>query len=153
MTLAGGEARLDEEPMPDHDAALTAIRECAMAMLDNAQFIEGELPRVTLTAELKKQVADVCESLVGTKHDLIHEIFEFDELRGSGASEAKLVKCLDGMVGMIAEVVGQLHRVVMALRKASAADTGLTMASVLVMESATNILHAYEAVREARASE
>jgi hypothetical protein len=130
--------------MRDVDAALTAIRECAMEMLENAQFIEAELPNVALPRKLRARTLKVTSSLVGTKHDIISELFKFDELRNSGAADSVLAERLDRMIRRLGEDVSKLHDLVLSLKTAHTSDPTLDTAYVLVIESATNILRSYE---------
>jgi hypothetical protein len=69
--------------------AMGAIRDCALAMMGNASYIQQELPRVEMTEELRSRTAEICESMVGTKHDVISELFEMDELLQAEADRAE----------------------------------------------------------------
>lgn len=135
--------------MTDHGAALSAIRDCAMEMLSNAQYIEAELPNVALPPDLRARTEEAASSLVGTKHDVISEIFDFCELRDSGGAESDLNDRLARMIRWLGEDASKLHELVEALRAAYASDPNLGGAYVLVMESATNILRSYGRACEA----
>lgn len=58
---------------------LQEARQCAMEMLANASYIEGELPNVELPDNLRAMTAQLCTTLVGTKHDVISELAELDD--------------------------------------------------------------------------
>jgi hypothetical protein len=59
--------------------AMHECRNCAMVMLENASFIQTELPNVHMVADLVSQTKLVCSDLIGTKHDVISDLFEMDE--------------------------------------------------------------------------
>jgi hypothetical protein len=49
---------------------LNEAHRCAMAMLDNASYIERELPNVRMDAANHASAIELCSSLIGTKHDI-----------------------------------------------------------------------------------
>src|SRR5438067_1559582 len=59
-------------------AAMGKARTCAMVMLESATYIERELPNVQLDEALLSQAQQVCSDLIGTKHDIISDLFELD---------------------------------------------------------------------------
>ena len=59
---------------------LSHARQCAMTMLKNAAYIESELSNMELPNGLHDKAKQVCSDLIGTKHDVIHEIFDIDDL-------------------------------------------------------------------------
>ena len=65
---------------------MNEARKCAAAMLESGTYIEPELPTVRMDEPVRVATVELCSRLVGTKHDIIHELFELDELLVSGAS-------------------------------------------------------------------
>lgn len=135
--------------MTDRANALSAIRSSAMELLSNALFVERELPNVSLPPELRARTAALCGSLVGTKHDVLNELDEYDELVASGAGEAVLGQRVARMVRWLGDDVAELDAVVRALEEATREDERVGSAYVLVAESAANVLRALARAREA----
>lgn len=67
-------------------AVITEARNCSAVMLESATYIKSELANVRMNDALRAQTEQLCIALVGTKHDIISELFELDELLGSEAS-------------------------------------------------------------------
>ena len=78
--------------------AISAIRDCALTMLENASYIQRELPNVEMREALRSQTAKVCESMVGTKHDVISELFEIDEVLKSKTDWAVVSSRIDRLI-------------------------------------------------------
>ena len=124
-------------------------RECAVQMLSNAMYVQRELPNVQMPDALRARTQEVCGALIGTKHDLITELGEIDELvAGDGTDEAIAVR-VERIVAWILEDLKALHDVVMAVDEESRRDPGVGLASLLVTESATNVFNAFSAVQRA----
>ena len=51
-----------------------------MQMLENAAYIEQELPKIEIAEEGRRQILEVCSALVGTKHDVITELSDLEDL-------------------------------------------------------------------------
>ena len=66
-------------------------RSCARAMLESGTYIEQELPNVSMEASLHAAAAELCTQLVGTKHDIIHELSELDDLVVYGEDDDRVV--------------------------------------------------------------
>jgi len=62
--------------------------ECAVQMMQNAIYVQKELPNVQMSDALRRQAGEICDQLIGTKHDLITELFDLDELLPTDASDA-----------------------------------------------------------------
>ncbi|HVP79756.1 MAG TPA: hypothetical protein VMV04_17870 [Thermodesulfobacteriota bacterium] len=128
---------------------LSAIRDCALVMLDNASYIQRELPNVEIADPLKSQTTEVCDALVGTKHDIISELFEIHDLLESDAESAVISYRLTRSIRWLSEDISRLHQVVMALRADSQKNESHTLALILVEESAANILSAFNRAKAA----
>ena len=129
--------------------ALSAIRDCAFIMLENASYIQRELPNVVIADPLRSQTAEVCEAMVGTGHDIISELFEIDELFKSDAESAIISSRLARSIRWLWEDISRLHQVVMALRADSQKDRNYTLALILVEESAANIVNTFNRAKAA----
>jgi hypothetical protein len=115
-------------------------RECAVQMMMNALYIQRELPNVPMSDELRQRTEGLCTTLVGTKHDLVSEIFELDERLQDGASNEEVLRRVNRMVQWAGEDALKMHEIVMALDaelQKGVMDGG---AYLLVSESAVNIL-------------
>jgi hypothetical protein len=116
-------------------------------MLENASYIQRELPNVEMSEVLRSQTAEVCESMVGTKHDVISEIFEIDELLESKTDWAVVSSRTDRLIGWLWEDILKMHQMVMALREDSQKNKNHKLSLVLVEESAANIVNAFNCAK------
>ena len=128
---------------------ISAIRDCALIMLENASYIQRELPNVEMSEALRSQTAEVCESMVGTKHDVISEIFKIDELLESKTDWAVVSSRTDRLIRWLWEDILKMHHMVMALREDSQKNQNHRLALVLVEESAANIVNAFNCAKAA----
>ncbi len=48
-------------------------------MMENAAYIQKELPSLEMPDDLRTSSGKLCDELIGTKHDLMHEIFAASE--------------------------------------------------------------------------
>ena len=124
-------------------AVMGEASRCALVMLENAAYIQGELAKVRMSDALRAQTEEACAAMIGTKHDIFSELFELDELLGSGASAAVIRSRVDRIVRWFGEDIGRMHQLVMALQSACEQDRSCVAAYVLVAESAANILRAF----------
>ena len=129
--------------------AMSAIRDCAVIMLENATYIQRELPNVEMREALKSQTAEVCESMTGTKHDVISELFEIDELLKSTTDWAVVSSRIDRVIRWLWEAILEMHQVVMALSADSQKNKHHTLSLILVQESAANIVNAFNCAKDA----
>ncbi len=130
-------------------AVMAAARHCAMEMFQNANFIQGELPELDMPDELRARAEQVCTELIGTKHDVISELSELDELLGTQDSEADIGSRVNRIVTWMGLDMVQMHELVSALHSASREDPEYAVAFVLVAESAASIVNAFNATAEA----
>lgn len=130
-------------------SVMREARNCALVMLESATYIQGELANVHVNDELRAQTEQVCTALVGTKHDIFSELFELDELLGADASAVVIRSRVDRIVQWLSDDINRMHQLVMALESASKQSSVYGAAYVLVVESATNILNAFNRTRTA----
>lgn len=124
-------------------SVMTEARNCALVMLESADYIQRELANVRINDELRAQTEQVCTALVGTKHDIFSELFELDELLSSEASTSVILSRVNRIVQWLRDDITRMHQLVMALESASKQDPACGLAYVLVAESATNMLNAF----------
>ncbi len=141
--------------------AMDAIRDCALAMLANATYIQQEMPRVEMSEALRSRTAAVCESMIGTKHDVISELFEMDELLQAETGQAagsirqaetggtSISSRIDRVLRWLGEDISKMHQLVLDLRDESQKNGEYTLALVLVQESAANIVLAFNRAKVA----
>ena len=137
---------------PEIQTAMHECRNCAMVMLENAAFIQTELPNVHMDADFVSQAEQLCDDLIGTKHDVIHDLFELDEnLHGVDIEQAKAyaIATLARLLRWMQEDMMKMHDLVVALEAASKREPKSGSAFMLVLESATNILNAFNRVKAA----
>ena len=130
-------------------AVMTEARSCALVMLESASHIQSELANVRMNDALRTQTEQVCTALIGTKHDIITEVDELDELLGSEASASDIRSKANLLVEWLRDDITKIHQLVMALESASKQDPACIDAYVLVTESTTNILNAIARTRAA----
>ena len=123
-------------------AVMTEARRCALIMLESASFIQSELANVRMNDVLRTQTEQVCTALIGTKHDIITELDELDELLDSEASASDIRSKVNLLVQWLQDDITRMHQLVMALKSAYKQDPECMDACVLVTESTTNILKA-----------
>ena len=132
-------------------ALITEAHNCAMAMFDNAMYISSELPTVTMSDALRARTQKMCDSLVSTKHDVAHELFELGELVTSDPSASVIARTVERIVAWLGAEIAPMHELVMALESAHKKDPEQGAAYVLVVESAANIISAFNRTRAAAA--
>jgi hypothetical protein len=127
---------------------ISAAESCAHEMLSTASYIEGELPSLRLPPPYVKSIAEVCSSLVGTKHDVISELHELGELSADRASETVQDR-VERIHAWLGEELPKLHKLVKSLESASQSQPEIGTAYILVAESAVNILMSFGKVTDA----
>ena len=144
---------MKEEPaktMAPHDvrAFMTAAHRCAMAELDNGLYIQRELPNVRMAEPLRAAAVELCSRLIGTKHDIVHELFEMEDLIEGKAATGQLSARMEFIDGRIWDDILAMHQLVQALQAASRDDPASSLACLLVTESAMNIIDAFKPVSQ-----
>ena len=128
---------------------LISARDCAMQMLCNATYIQKELPNVAIPDGLGEKIEAVCVSLIATKHDVMTEVLELDNLPLTTPPDV-----LDETINMIMKWLGEpirdMDKLALACQAAASEDERFIGCSLLIGESATNILNASIAVLDAR---
>ena len=128
---------------------MTEARNCAMAMLDSGTYIERELPNVRMDDAARTMATALCSQLIGTKHDIIHELFELDELLSSDASDDRVASAVALIIQWLWDDICQMHELVTTLEAATHGQADDGGAYLLVAESAVNILNPFNRAKAA----
>jgi len=122
-----------------------------MQMMSNADYIMKELPNINLPDELGNKLSNICEGLVGTKHDIINELDDLSTAISSSEEITHDIKTrINRIIRWIADDLPEIHELVMELQTLSKSEPAYGLAFMLVAESAVNILNAFnEAAAEA----
>ena len=81
------------------DEVVSAARDCAMIMMETANYIHAELPKIQIGEALQSQAKKVCSALIGTRHDVISELFELEDLlEQAGASASEIASRLNRII-------------------------------------------------------
>lgn len=114
----------------------------AMQMMENGSYILKELPALRMPDAVRHQLETLCTDLIGTKHDLIHEIHEVHELTMASPDASAIRSGVERMCQWIDEANMQFKDGVDAARQATDAGEADGSLSLLLMESGVNILNA-----------
>ena len=118
------------------DGFITAASSCAMSLMSNAGYILKELPNVELPTEDLAELESICSDLIGTKHDVIHELGDLKECSNLD-DRVRRVMC------WISEDVIKVRDMVEHLDALAKSDPRYGSAYLLVAESGTNILKSF----------
>lgn len=132
---------------------MAAGRDCALEMLKNASFIQRELPEVELPDALCEETEQLCSSLIGTKHDIMTELSELDDLLAAQAPNTEIRRRMERIARWLGDNVEELQALVEKLEAAKQEDSNYTLGWVLVAESAANVRDAFtHSVEDAQAA-
>lgn len=130
-------------------------------MLGNLAFIEKELPSLALADDLKDEIVAVCQGFGWTLRDIRKEIYTLEDKLGMHPGEEPFdpnvvnpdPKATMGLIEhWVAEEAQAMDALVRRLWALADENKGLGTMSVLVTESAANILHAQAKLKEALSS-
>ena len=114
---------------------------CAMQMMENAAYIQTELPGLEMPDSLRDQIAKLCNDLVGSKHDLISEAIELEDAMAEGANSESLTTYVQRIQRWIAGDIASIHECVGAINEEVQTGTVSPIVAMLIMESAANIFN------------
>ena len=145
----GGQSRTRGASVPPLlEAFQSAAWRCAHTLLENVMYIQKELPALDLAEAQRSAIVQICSTLVGTKHDVVSELFDLQDIEGAAGPDV-IQKRIERIVQMVIEDLTQLHEVVQSLESAIASDRRVGLAYLLVAESATNMLRSFVEMRDA----
>ena len=119
---------------------LAEARNCAMQMMEDGSYIQKELPSLSMPDDLREKLNALCASLIGTKHDLIHEIFEIDELLTASPESLSIARSIERVRHWILEEVDSFNGGVVQVQEAVQEGIADPSLQLLLMESGFNIL-------------
>lgn len=114
---------------------------CAIQMMENAAYIQKELPNLEMPDSLRDQIAKLCCALIGSKHDLISEVAELEEALVADAGLDRIINRVKMIQGWIQDDMSSIRLCVEAVNEAVKCGTAPGLVAMLVMESAANILN------------
>lgn len=122
---------------------------CAAAMLETGTYVQKELPTVQMDDHLRTKVSELCAELIGTKHDVVHELAELVELLSKGAQDEQVTAAFERIIQWVWADIRQMHEVVTQLSAAADKDPAYSLGFILVSESAVNVLQPFTRAKEA----
>lgn len=87
----------------------------------------------------------MCDSLIGTKHDIITELFELEELVSADATDEQIDDKMARISKWLCEPITAMHNLASELQRLATADIRYGLAFLLILESATNIINSVPA--------
>jgi hypothetical protein len=114
---------------------------CATQMLSNAAYIQKELPGLEMPDSLRDQIDKLCSDLIGSKHDLISEAVELEEVMVADVGLDRIIRRVKMILVWIQDDVSSIHQCVKAVNDAVKCGAADAILGMLIMESAANILH------------
>lgn len=125
--------------------AIEDARACALSMSDNAALIETELPEVGMPAALEARTHEVCDELVGARHDVFAELARLDELIDAGRASDEIVRgSFERVIGWLQAPLEPMHELARALEAQLQGGAAWT----LVADAATHVYEAFGRARE-----
>jgi hypothetical protein len=134
---------------PEFDEAFTAIYDCTPIILANASYILAELQNEQLPEPLRQYITGQCDALFSTRHDIMTELAEIEDQRGTGVKPGVLLARLKRAITWLEEDLSALHLDITELQEFSTRNPAAAPAYILVAESATNILNAFHRAKTA----
>ena len=118
---------------------------CAQNFFENANYIQKELPNVTMTENLRQSTSRMCDTLKTTRDDVFAEIQTW---KGTSFSWHEFSHRIDKVVNTLSRDINELHALATSLRVQTDIDQRSGLASMLVEESATNIYQSFNRVAD-----
>jgi len=158
--LLDGEGAIDDldrecQPTPPREASefvvtlqkfINAAQACAREYFSNADYIENELPKVTMTESLLQMTLRICKSLKSTREEIF---VEFQSWKQAPLSREQIAQQAIVVKNILAKDLQDLHVLAMSIRSQAEADSHkFGRANLLVGESATNIYEEFTCVAD-----
>lgn len=121
---------------------------CAMQMMENAAYIQKELPNLQMPDSLRDQIVKLCGDLIGSKHDLVNEAVELEEAMVADASPDRIAVRVKMILRWIQDDVASIQQCVDAINEAVGSGVASGSVALLVMESAVNIMNSIPSAPE-----
>ncbi len=127
---------------------LSESHTCAMQMMMNAAYIQKELPNLSMPDDLRATISNLCDELIGTKHDLMNEIIECRELMAENTDTSQTEQKLQVMHQWMIAGVQNIQECVTTIQQRIADHSVEPLVGMLVMESAANVISSIPAYPE-----
>jgi hypothetical protein len=118
---------------------------CARTMLENAAFIDGELPSIQVPDAIREQTVATCDALSDTAHQVISDLLAV--VADNAFHSTEEVSGLQARIGRtmrrLRSAILQFHRLVLTLDAAREETADYMLAVILISESGANILNAF----------
>jgi hypothetical protein len=129
-------------------SAMFAAHACGVTLRDNAAYIQEELPNVSLTPERRAEIEAFC--LNAAKHDMLGEIFDIEEVLASSTPDSALIRSrVEVVISWLCADISRMDALVHSLQADCEVDPAYGLGSLLVTESATNVLDAFNRLKTA----
>ena len=123
-----------------------AARECASQMMDNANYIRQHLAEVSLPKDTVDHIDTLCQFLLATHQKAMSAMADLSGW--SEATEDLRRQQVEQMVQLLSEPLARMNSLINDL-SVGPADPRFFLGRLLVTESATNILNAFNETADA----
>lgn len=127
---------------------LREARNCALAMMDAAEFLGGTLSHVHVDEPARSQLTALLPDLDMTGRDLFGAVSLLRSPRSASMRRIDQHDLIGRSLDAVADVMLKLNRVVISLTGLAGRDTARGEAFVLIAESTMTILAPFERARE-----
>ena len=139
--------------MSASNAAIAAVRNCAMAMFSTASFIRHELPFVTIADVHRAEAEAVCDAYAGSKHDFLADLADLSLALVAGAiDEREAIRRLDRINAWMRDALFAMRHLVRGLHDALDEEKHNSDAYILISDCEANVLNAFRAAQDAIAA-
>lgn len=121
------------------DTLLGHLRNAAIGMLDTGMYIRRELPSLELDEARRTEIDNLCGQLLGTGHDIMHEMSEISEMKRDGLEGDRINETVIRVLGWIRDDLHVADPIVRGLQSDMQKDQNLSDVFVLLAESMLNI--------------
>jgi hypothetical protein len=111
-------------------------------MLMAASYVQKEMSKWPLPEAHRLAVDEMCESLIGAKHDIVNELGDAESMADEAGS-ARIGVIVERVQQWLCEEVQNMNKVVMSLQAASATDGSADIAFALVAGASVPVMDSY----------
>ena len=118
----------------------TSIRTTAVTMMENADYMLKEIPRVEFSGSMGEKIREASENMIGTKHDVFNALHDLDELIEEKDAMDRIRDHFAMILGWIAEDMKVMHGLTGEIYATALKDHRFYLGFTLVVESTVNII-------------
>jgi hypothetical protein len=118
----------------------TSIRTTAITMMENADYMLKEIPRVEFSGSMGEKIREASENMIGTKHDVFNALHDLDELIEEKDATDRIRDHFSMILGWIREDIKAMHGLTGEIYATALKDNRFHLGFTLVVESAVNII-------------